>query len=150
MQLYRLERQQWIDRPLDRVFDFFSRAENLDRITPAWMHFEIRTEVPIEIFTAARIEYRIRLAGVPMSWRTRIEEWEPGMRFVDVQERGPYQHWEHLHSFTPKAGGVLMTDRVDYALPLGLLGRAAHALLLRATLAAIFDHRYQRIREIFE
>jgi ligand-binding SRPBCC domain-containing protein len=96
----------------------------------------------------ARIDYRIRLAGVPVRWRTRVRVWEPGVRFVDCQERGPYALWEHEHLFEPLPGAVLMTDRVRYALPLGVLGRVAHALAVRAALASIFDHRYQRIREI--
>ena len=145
---YRLEREQWIDESPDRVFEFFSRAENLGLLTPPWMHFRILTPTPIRMGAGTRIDYTIRLGGVPLSWRTRIESWQPGLRFVDVQERGPYRLWRHLHEFRPLARGVLMTDRVDYQLPLGALGRFAHAVFVRATLSAIFDYRFQRIREI--
>lgn len=148
MKTYVLERQQWLDRPIEQVFDFFSRAENLATITPPWLGFDLRTPVPIEMRTGARIEYRIKLAGVPVSWRTRIEEWKPGVRFVDVQERGPYRLWEHLHEFDSMGGGVLMRDRVRYALPLGPVGRVVHRLAVHATLHSIFDYRYHRIREI--
>ena len=134
----------------EEVFDFFSRAENLGRITPPWMHFQIQTPTPIDMRAGARIDYRIRLAGVPLAWRTRIEEWTPGAGFVDVQESGPYRHWEHWHEFRRVGDGVLMTDRVEYGLPFGWLGRAAHALAVRATLASIFDYRYHRVREIFK
>lgn len=150
MRLHRLERQQWLAQPLSRVFDFFSRAENLGRITPPWMGFELRTPTPIDMHAGARIDYRIRLAGVPISWRTRIDAWEPGVRFVDSQERGPYRHWEHLHEFVEHAGGVLMTDRVDYALPFGWIGEAAHVLFVRATLSAIFDYRYAACAKLLE
>jgi ligand-binding SRPBCC domain-containing protein len=145
---YLLEREQWIPRPLPIVFDFFARAENLGRITPPWMHFRIRTPLPIEMGMGARIDYTIRLAGLPMRWRTRITQWDPGRRFADAQERGPYALWEHTHEFAARDGGVLVADRVRYALPLGPLGRAAHALAVRATLAAIFDHRFRRIRAL--
>lgn len=148
MKTYRLEREQWIDRPIEPVFEFFSQAENLGLITPPWMHFRMRTPGPIEMQEGTRIEYTIRLAGVPLAWRTRIGEWEPGKGFVDVQERGPYASWSHRHEFRPQAGGVWMLDRVDYRLPLGPLGRLAHVLFVRATLSAIFDYRYQRVREI--
>jgi ligand-binding SRPBCC domain-containing protein len=148
VRVYRLEREQWIPRPLDEVFDFFARAENLGRITPPWLHFRFRTPLPVEMRVGARIEYTIRLAGVPMRWRTRVAEWHPGRRFVDVQERGPYALWEHTHRFTAREGGVVVADRVRYALPLGPLGRAAHALAVRATLAAIFDYRFQRVRAL--
>lgn len=148
MKVYVLEREQWLARPLSRVFDFFSRAENLGPITPAWLHFRIRTPLPIEMRPGARIDYTIRLAGVPLRWRTCITHWEPCRSFVDVQERGPYALWEHAHTFSEQAGGVLVRDRVRYALPAGALGRLAHALAVRAALAAIFDFRYLRVREL--
>lgn len=148
MKTYLLEREQWIHRPLPEVFGFFARAENLGRITPPWMHFRIRTPLPIEMRVGARIDYTIRLAGVPVRWRTRIVAWEPMRHFEDVQERGPYALWEHAHHFAAREGGVLMADRVRYALPLGPLGRGVHALAVRAALAAIFDHRFQRIRAL--
>jgi len=148
MKTYRLEREQWIPRPLGIVFDFFARAENLGLITPPWMRFEIRTPLPIEMQTGARIDYTIRLAGLPMGWRTRITRWEPGRCFADVQERGPYALWEHTHRFDAHADGVLISDHVRYALPFGWLGRITHALVVRATLSAIFDHRFERIREL--
>jgi ligand-binding SRPBCC domain-containing protein len=148
MQTYLLEREQWIPRPLTEVFGFFARAENLGRITPPWLGFRIRTPLPIEMLVGARIDYTIRLAGLPLRWRTRIDVWEPERLFVDVQERGPYALWEHTHTFVPHAGGVLMGDRVRYALPFGWLGRVTHGLAVRSALAAIFDYRFQLVREL--
>jgi len=142
---YLLEREQWISRSVSETFDFFARAENLGRITPPWLHFRIHSPLPIQMCVDARIDYTIRLAGVPLRWRTRIVRWEPERSFVDVQERGPYALWEHAHTFEPQNSGVMMTDRVRYALPLGVLGRAAHAIAVRHALAAIFDYRFQRI-----
>ena len=99
--------------------------------------------------TDARIDYRLRLAGVPLRWRTRISEWKPTEGFCDVQERGPYALWEHSHRFRSLGGGTLMVDQVRYALPLGPLGRLAHGLGVRSALAAIFDYRADRIRAHF-
>lgn len=149
MHVYELRREQWIPAPPDRVFPFFADAANLERITPAWVGFRIRTPLPIAMAPGARIEYTLRLAGVPVRWRTRITEWKPSEGFVDVQERGPYALWEHTHRLRPLGAGVLMTDLVRYALPLSWLGRVAHALAVRAALAAIFDFRAARIRELF-
>jgi ligand-binding SRPBCC domain-containing protein len=148
VKVYELEREQWIPRPLPQVFDFFARAENLGRITPAWLHFRIHTPLPIEMRVGAQIEYTIRLAGVPLRWRTRVTAWQPETGFVDEQERGPYALWEHAHRFETRGDGVLVIDRIRYALPLGPLGRIAHALAVRSALAAIFDHRYRRVREL--
>ena len=148
MTVYRLEREQWVPGPLPAVFDFFSRAENLGRITPPWLDFRIRSPLPIDMRVGASIEYTIRLAGVPLRWRTRVSEWEPPKRFADVQERGPYILWDHHHVFRAVGDGVLVSDCVHYALPFGPLGRATHALAVRAALANIFDYRFARIREI--
>lgn len=149
MKVHRLEREQWIPAPLGRVFPFFADAANLEALTPPWLGFGFVTKLPIEMHTDARIEYRIRLAGVPMRWRTRITRWDPPRGFVDTQESGPYALWEHLHTFEPCGGGVLMRDVVRYALPLGPLGDVAHAVAVKAALAAIFDYRFDRVREVF-
>ena len=95
------------------------------------------------------IEYRLRLHGLPIRWLTRIEAWEPGRRFVDVQLRGPYRLWHHTHTFTPYDGGTLMRDQVRYALPLGPLGRAARTALVRRDLDRIFDFRHGAVAARF-
>jgi hypothetical protein len=149
LKIYCLEREQWLPAPLDRVFDFFADAANLQALTPPWLGFRILSPLPIPMRAGARIEYRIALAGVPLRWRTCITRWEPGAGFVDEQERGPYALWEHTHRFERCGDGVLMGDTVRYALPLGPLGRVAHGLAVRSALAAIFDYRFARVRERF-
>jgi len=97
----------------------------------------------------ALIEYRLRLHRLPVSWLTRIEEWEPGVRFVDAQLTGPYKLWHHTHEFEPAAGGgTLMRDVVRYALPLGPLGTLAHAVLVRRDVERIFDFRAEAIPRV--
>ena len=149
MKIHRLEREQWIEAPLERAFAFFSDAANLETLTPGWVGFQFLTPLPIEMRAGAQIEYRLRLAGVPLRWRTLVTSWDAPHGFVDVQESGPYALWEHTHRFSACGEGVLMRDAVRYALPFGPLGAAAHALAVRGALAAIFDHRFLRIREIF-
>jgi hypothetical protein len=149
VKIYRIDREQWLPAPMERVFDFFSDAANLETLTPPWVGFHILSPLPIAMRPGARIEYRIALAGIPLRWRTGITQWQPGVRFVDEQERGPYALWEHSHEFERCGDGVLMRDAVRYALPLGVLGRVAHAVAVRSALAAIFDYRFARIRELF-
>jgi hypothetical protein len=149
VKIHALEREQWLPATLERVFAFFADAGNLQSITPPWLGFRMRTALPIAMQRDARIDYTIRLGPVPMRWRTRITAWEPGARFVDVQERGPYSLWEHTHEFSAMGGGVLMRDVVRYGLPFGPLGAAVHAVLVRALLARIFDFRFARVRALF-
>ncbi|HVY26846.1 MAG TPA: SRPBCC family protein [Polyangiaceae bacterium] len=147
---YRLEREQVIAAPRARVFDFFSKAENLEKLTPPFLSFGILTPLPIEMRRGQFIEYRIGLGGVPMNWLTEISEWQPPERFVDEQLRGPYRYWHHTHEFHEASGGTtLMRDVVEYELPLGPLGRLAHAVLVRRTLQRIFDYRQQAVQAAF-
>lgn len=149
MRTHRLERTQRLPGSPDEVFGFFADALNLEAITPAWLSFRVVTPGPIEMRAGALIEYRLKLHGVPVRWLTRIEEWEPGKRFVDVQVRGPYRLWHHTHKFEPDGrGGTLVRDTVRYALPLGPLGGLAHRLFVARDLRRIFDHRLASVSKV--
>jgi ligand-binding SRPBCC domain-containing protein len=144
-----LERSQRLDVPLERAFELYSQAHNLERITPPWLGFRVSTPAPIEMREGALIEYRLKLHGVPVRWRTRIDAWQPPLRFVDVQLRGPYALWEHTHTFE-RAGehAVVIGDRVRYALPLGPFGEIAHRAFVARDLRAIFDYRTTAVAEL--
>jgi ligand-binding SRPBCC domain-containing protein len=149
VRLHRLDREQTVPRRLDEVFDFFSRARNLELITPPWLGFEVLKAEPEPMRQGTLISYRLRLHGVPLRWQSRIEEWEPGRAFVDMQVRGPYRLWRHRHEFEAVAGsGTLVRDRVDYSLPLGLLGNAAHAAFVSRDLGRIFDFRRDAVERL--
>jgi ligand-binding SRPBCC domain-containing protein len=141
MALHTLVRETLLPLPRPAVFAFFADARNLEAITPASLRFRILTPLPIEMRAGALIDYRLSLRGLPMRWRTRIDEWVPDRRFVDVQLSGPYRRWRHTHEFEDAPGGTRMRDTVEYQLPLGPLGDLAHALFVRREVEGIFDHR---------
>ena len=143
-----LVREQILPGTPPEVFEFYADAANLERITPAWLGFRITSPQPIEMRPGALIEYRLKLHGVPVRWLTRIEIWEPGARFVDVQVKGPYRLWHHTHTFTRHEGGTCVRDEVRYALPLGPLGELAHRLLVRRDLERIFDFRRASVSKV--
>lgn len=141
-QIQILERRQRIQASIDDAFGFYGDAHNLERITPPWLGFEVTTPRPIEMGVGTLIEYRLRLHGVPVRWRTRIEAWEPPHRFVDAQIKGPYSLWEHTHTFEEDGpGATMIRDRVRYSIPFGPLGELADRLLVRRDLKQIFDYR---------
>lgn len=144
---HELTREQRVSRPLDEVFSFFADAANLEALTPPFLRFRILTPLPIEMKVDARIEYTLSLFGAPIHWRTRITEWEWGVRFVDEQESGPYALWHHTHEFEADGDVTWVRDRVLYREPMGLLGRLAHGLFVERTLNRIFDYRYRAIAE---
>jgi ligand-binding SRPBCC domain-containing protein len=137
-----LERRQRLDVPPERAFAFFGDARNLEAITPPWLRFRVVTPEPITMRRGTLIDYRLRLHGLPLRWRTRIDAWEPPHRFVDSQLRGPYALWEHTHTFAADGAGVVTSDRVRYALP-----RFAPAWFVRRDLDRIFDYRARAIAE---
>jgi ligand-binding SRPBCC domain-containing protein len=146
---YVLRREQTLDASLEETFAFFSRAENLEAITPPWLNFRITSPTPIEMHAGTLIRYRLRLHGIPVSWLTRIEEWEPPHRFVDMQISGPYALWHHTHTFESTADGrTLMTDIVRYGHRFGPLGTIAQHLLVRRDVERIFDYRHDEIAKL--
>jgi len=141
--------EQWLDRPLEEVFAFFSDARNLEAITPRQLNFRILTPGPIRLEAGARIDYQLTLYGVPVKWATLIERWEPPHEFVDVQLRGPYKVWRHTHRFLAEGQGTRMIDDVAYELPLGPLGRMVEALWARREVSRIFAYRTEVITRRF-
>lgn len=144
-----LERWQLVARPRGEVFAFFADARNLETLTPSSLRFHIETPLPIEMRTGAIIDYRLTLFGAKTRWRTLIETFEPEVRFVDVQLRGPYRRWRHTHEFADVPGGTRVRDRVEYQLPLGALGELARLLFVEGQLRRIFDFRREAIARLF-
>jgi ligand-binding SRPBCC domain-containing protein len=149
MAIYTLRREQFIPRPPAEVFQFFSNAGNLQEITPPFLDFEILTPQPVEIRRGTMLDYRLKWHGFPIRWQTKIIEWNPPHGFVDLQVKGPYHLWRHMHQFRPEGEGTMMLDSLNYALPLGVLGALAHSVKVRKDVEGIFDYRRQRIERIF-
>ncbi len=149
MTIFRLERRQLIQMPVGDVFAFFSRAENLQDITPRWLDFRVLSVSTPEIQRGTLIRYALWWRLLPVRWTTEIVRWEPPFRFVDEQISGPYRLWHHEHRFERQGSATLMHDTVRYALPLGPIGAAAHVLLVGRDVDSIFDYRAERIRELF-
>jgi ligand-binding SRPBCC domain-containing protein len=136
----------WLPVLPEEVFPFFADAANLEAITPPWVNFRIVTPQPVRMGVGALIDYRLRVRGLPMRWRTLISAWEPPHRFVDEQLRGPYRQWIHEHTFEAKDGGTLARDRVQYAVPFDTL---VHRLWVKPDIERIFAHRERVLRERF-
>ena len=139
-----LTSELWLPRPRDEVFQFFSDAANLEALTPPWLHFEVLTPTVI-LRPGARIDYRLRLYGIPLRWQSEISRWEPPDLFVDEQRRGPYRRWVHTHTFTEERGGTRVSDAVEFEVPFGWLA----GWLVMRDVRKIFAFRTQALKARF-
>ena len=144
--LFQLEAELWLPRAREQVFPFFADAFNLETLTPPWLKFEVLTPHPIPMRAGLRIDYRLRLLGLPLRWQSEITAWEPPRRFVDEQRRGPYRVWIHEHSFEEQDGGTLARDAVRYAV---VGGSPVNQLFVRPDLEKIFRFRQETLRDRF-
>ena len=146
--VYELATWQWLPRPRPEVFAFFADARNLERITPAFLHFHLLTPSPIEIRAGTLIDYRLRMRGVPLRWQSEITAWDPPRRFADVQRRGPYRQWDHTHTFEEEDGGTMVHDRVLYRL-IGpdLFTRVINSVLVAPDTRRIFAFRHAALED---
>ena len=148
--MYQLKRKQIVKTDLKTCLDFFSSPQNLKKITPEYMGFNIKYELPEKMYEGLMIEYTVKpVLGIPMTWVTEIKTVKDNLFFVDEQRKGPYKIWHHEHHFKEVDGGIEMTDIVSYEIPLGIIGRLAHSLFVRKKLESIFNYRIQMVDEIF-
>jgi ligand-binding SRPBCC domain-containing protein len=147
---YILKRELTLDLPRAEVFDFFADAGNLEQITPPELNFHIVTPQPIDIRKGALIDYKLKMRGLPVKWRTEISVWDPPHKFVDQQLKGPYKQWIHHHTFTElESNKTLIEDEVRYRLPMEPLVDIAHFFVVRE-LNYIFDYRQKAVAEILQ
>jgi hypothetical protein len=149
MKLYTLDSIQFINKPIEDVFEFFSNPDNLSVITPPKLGFKILTPTPIKMSVGCLIDYKIYLMGIPIHWRTLITNFDPPHTFIDQQIKGPYTIWHHTHTFQKVDGGVEIKDRVVYSIPFSILGRILNFLWIRKDLENIFNYRKKVIDELF-
>ena len=144
-----LSREIFLSHPIDKVFNFFSDAGNLDILTPKWLNFNVLTDMPISISKGTQIDYKLKYRGFPIKWTSNINECDPPYFFVDEQIKGPYRKWIHFHNFKSKDNGTLVTDTVFYKI-IGnkQIDTLLDFLIVKADLEKIFDYRVQMMKTI--
>jgi len=146
MRTYQLQTGFWLPQHREQIFAFFSDPRNLEKITPPWLHFEILGPTEVAVGRGTRIDYRLHVRRLPIRWQSEITVWEPPVRFVDQQTRGPYKMWTHEHTFSESEKVTIVGDNVVYAVPGGPL---VQKLFVAPDLDRIFHYRHEVLRNIF-
>jgi uncharacterized protein (TIGR01777 family) len=139
----------WLPATNQKMWEFFSDEMNLERITPPILNFKVLGKSTPQIEKGTLIDYKLKVRGLPVKWRTRITEWSPMTRFADEQLKGPYTKWYHVHEFQPMAGGIFMRDTVSWKLPVGALGRFAATRFVMGDVEGIFTYRAKVVTQLF-
>jgi uncharacterized protein (TIGR01777 family) len=140
---------QFIEKPITDVFNFFSDEKNLEAITPPWLNFKVLNKSTKTMQEGTLINYELKIRGVLVKWQTKILEWKPTSHFIDTQLKGPYKIWHHTHEFIEVQGGTFMTDIVKYEIPYGIFGSLAKLLFVKNDVEKIFNYRFLKIKELF-
>ena len=143
---FELSTEQYIAYPIDEVFNFYSEAKNLNLITPPFLDFNILSQSSVIVEEGTIFKYRLKIHGVPVRWKSLIKEWLPPNKFVDIQLRGPYLKWHHIHSFSSLGDKTKVTDKVEYIVPGGAL---IHNLFVKKDLLNIFNYRKKALNNFF-
>ncbi len=140
---------QFIPASEQKVFDFFSEAKNLETITPPWLNFRITNCSTPKISAGTLFEYKLKVRGLPVKWKTLISTWQPNQSFTDTMLKGPYKFWDHTHEFKIVQDGILMTDKVHYKVPFGILGEFVALIWVHSDVKTIFKYRSDTIKSLF-
>jgi ligand-binding SRPBCC domain-containing protein len=137
--------KQWVPQSLSKTFSFFKEAKNLERLTPKFLNFKIINQSTPDIQDGTKFTYRLSIHGLPVTWQSKITDWEPDNKFSDIQIKGPYSHWHHTHRFEEKDGGTLITDHVVYKVPFGLIGELVAGPFIKKDLETVFNYRTKTV-----
>ena len=143
------EQKTLVKAPIEKVFEFFSEAKNLEMITPPWLNFKIIDQSTPNIQAGTILTYKLKIHGIPIRWKTLIESWTPNLHFVDTQIKGPYKKWHHTHRFTSTPEGTIVEDTVLFRVHFGLFGQLLTGNWVRKDVKKIFLFREKMIESIF-
>lgn len=146
MKIFEFSSQLTVPRPIDEVFEFFSNPANLTILSPPWLKFEMQSEHEAKMLAGIEFDYKLKVRGIPLKWRSRITEWDPPNRFADEQIKGPYNLWVHTHSFEEQDRNTVVRDHIQYSVPGGSI---INSLFVRRDVEKIFKYRGDKLTEIF-
>lgn len=142
----RFKKESVIRAPAEVVFAFHERPDAFALLQPPWQRSEI-VQPPSSLVVGTRVVVRVKFGPL---WRTIVAEhveYEAGRMFADRMVQGPFARWLHRHLVTPRGvNECLLTDDIDYALPLGALGALVGGAIAKSQLERLFAYRHEVTR----
>ncbi len=146
----RFVKQSVIQASAERVWAFHEAPDAFERLQPPWQETEI-VQAPTSLEVGTRVVLRAKFGPV---WQTIVAEhveYEAGRMFADRMVEGPFSAWLHRHIITPQGPDqCLLSDEIEYELPMGVLGRVFGGWFADLNLKRLFAYRHQVTREICE
>jgi ligand-binding SRPBCC domain-containing protein len=148
--MYTLHNNLWLKASIDDVWAFGSNPKNLAGISPKFMNLSVQAQRDGTPQNGDLVAIQIRpLKLFRISWDSRIGKVNASgekRQFVDIQEKGPFKTWEHVHRFESGKNsngdlGTWIYDDVSYSVPYSIFGKIGHALLLNFMLKQMFVDR---------
>lgn len=132
-----------IERPAAEVFAWHERPGAFERLAPPWRKLTVLGREG-GIRDGARVSLQTKIGPAWVRWDVEHRDYAEGVRFRDVQLRGPFAQWEHLHRMEPVDDGraCVLTDEIRYRLPFGAVGRFAGSAFVRSELERVFNFRH--------
>jgi ligand-binding SRPBCC domain-containing protein len=157
--------EQWLPYPRERLFAFFADPANLPPLMPRWQHARVEKtklvsapESSLSNIVAGAgsvicISFRpLPLVPLRLEWDAYIVEFRWNDYFCDEQRRGPFRFFRHCHrvhdEIRGSTPGTVVSDAVEYELPLGLLGDLANLLAMKRQMRALFAYRQKMLVEL--
>jgi ligand-binding SRPBCC domain-containing protein len=160
---HNFQTEQWVPYPRKRVFAFFADPANLRALMPGWQRARLEKAnyvPPPEALSTGKvaagqgslmtISFRVvPLIPLRLEWDAYITEFHWDEYFCDEQKRGPFAYFRHCHWLRDEARdgvtGSVVSDVLEYELPLGLFGDLVNGLAIKRQISALFHHRQRML-----
>ncbi len=143
------EAEQWLPRSREELWRFFSDCRHMNLVLPPFIRFHVDPQQVRPLGEGVTYDYRLKLHGFPLRWRTLVTSVNYPSDFEDIQARGPYASFAHRHDFVEQDGGTLTKDRIVYRPPGGALAHFVNTLVVQPDLKRLFEHRHRRMLELY-
>lgn len=146
----RFKKKSIIKASAERVFAFHEQPDAFERLQPPWQETKV-VQPPTSLEVGTRVILKVKVGPFWQTMEAEHVEYEPGVMFADRLVKGPFKSWLHRHIVTPRGGNeCVLTDDIEYELPLGILGETFGGWFARSNLERLFEFRHRVTKEACE